>query len=141
MTAHLKYWQGYYDIGPATIPPRIRGFFLTDRGDGTVWWLTHDDLGSVKITDTLPTNRDTHVFPAFEGPPLDTAAGPVRLLIRDGYFGYELARHEEHGRRIMLKSSVTARFNTGTTDLFIEIKAPSTFTDGDELIYEDNPQL
>lgn len=80
--------RGFTDIGPPRVPPLPQYTVLTDRVDGTLWTLVHngDFFG---IDDTVHIKRTDKVeFGAFHGPRL--ADNPnVRLLVRNGFLGYE----------------------------------------------------
>lgn len=89
-------WRGYYDMGGIRIPPLPSGIVLTDREDGTLWLLSHnvtesspDDLGYISITTTIPSNMTTRTFDAFDEPFVGTDPR-LRLLVRDGYLGFEI---------------------------------------------------
>lgn len=87
--------QGYYRMGPVRIPPLPAIVGLTDREDGTIWYLTHDtdftrialnsDLSEVNIA---PSDRyqDFIIYGAYEGPYLDKN---IQLMVRDGRIGYD----------------------------------------------------
>lgn len=69
---------------------------MTDRADGTVWWMIHKQAENRwGITDVVPgpgrwaTNKK--IFPAFEGPLLTTRTHCLRMLLRNRRLGYELA--------------------------------------------------
>lgn len=88
------------------IPPLPYGFVLTDRADGTLWFLSHtvadpgpDGNGYITITDTIPEatpDMDLKVFPAEDGPIVDS--DPLfRMLIRGGRLGMELVEPSSQG--------------------------------------------
>ena len=80
--------RGFTDIGPPRVPPLPQYTILTDRADGTLWALVHNG-DSFGIDDTVHIKRTDKVeFGAFHGPRL--ASNPkVRLLVRNGFLGYE----------------------------------------------------
>lgn len=86
---------GYTNLGafPYTVTPHaVR---LTDRADGTKWWVTYnltvsypDGFGLISITDTLPPKvLDAVTYGAFEEPYFIGTAGVSRLIVRGGYLG------------------------------------------------------
>ena len=86
---------GFTDLGRIRIPPLPVNIILTDRDDGTLWWLIHvtdpagpDGYGYVAIESTIPTLTDKRIYAANEGPILPTEPR-ARLIIRGGYLGYE----------------------------------------------------
>lgn len=93
------------------LPPRV---YMTDRADGTVWWLTFnttvssvDSLGYISITDTLTTGDkgNYRTFGAYDGPYI--GLDPItRLFIRSGYLGYEVVTSGVHNGRSMARKGV-----------------------------------
>ena len=83
-------------LGRIQIPPLPVILALTDRADGTVWYLTHDTAngGYIGITDTAPASTKLRLqvqrYAANEGPYVATRQ-PVRFLVRGGRIGYEPA--------------------------------------------------
>lgn len=119
---------------------------MTDRDDGTVWWITYntttsppaDGLGRIAINDELPEDKgDRRVYGPYAGPYL----GPIRLLIRGGRIGYEIIprSHVLYGdsrsqHRIMARASNTSR------DMR-EIIVPSTWEEFDDVLGWQEVQL
>lgn len=69
------YWWpfgGFYDFGPAPVPPLIPIAGMTDRFDGvTVWYIGYDPaLGRLFLTNTVPTSFMSRikVYGPFDGP-------------------------------------------------------------------------
>ncbi len=103
-------------------PPFPPFTVLTDRADGTLWVLSHDVTGEyVAINDQgLLINPvvsstimfpDFTVYPAYQGPiipdepsnPYGQAAKQKRLLVRNGYLGYEDIEPEVEQGRVMTR--------------------------------------
>lgn len=90
-----RVWYGWADIGAIQIPPMPVYLILTDRADGTLWWLTYstspagdDGYGYISITTTQPpssVNVDSLTFPAYDGPML----GQGKLMVRSGFLGVD----------------------------------------------------
>jgi len=76
------------------MPPQPVTYRMTDRDDGTLWYLTFDDATELIAIDTdAPSGLNTEdlvTFAAFEGPFIQTHRNGLRLLIRGGYLGYEM---------------------------------------------------
>lgn len=79
------------------IPPLPARIIMTDRADGTLWFLTYslalpsiDGYGYIAITDQLPTEApgDFHTYGPWDGPVIRSEP-VIKLLIRGGYLGYE----------------------------------------------------
>lgn len=90
---------GYTDMGPIQIPGLPMTMGLTDRGTGTVYYLTHttsepgpDGDGFISLS-TSPPSGPTVVYGAYEGPIFDTNP-TLRLLVRDTRIGYEIVTYE-----------------------------------------------
>lgn len=88
--------SGFANFGGILIPSMSLNHVLTDRGDGTRWFLSFtttpgdvDGLGYITINDTLPIRPDQRVYRAFEEPYL-IGQPKVRLFVRDGYLGMEV---------------------------------------------------
>lgn len=94
--------HGYTDMGQIVIPPQPTYIIMTDREDGTLWHLTHnttvfstDGNGYISITDSIPTTPDKFVYGPYDGPYVQERNNLqehtiVRLLIRNGFLGYEM---------------------------------------------------
>ena len=90
-------WSGYTDMGKIRIPPLPKWIAITDRQDGTVWYLefvsSQDGLGYVGINTTTPRpDRDWVIFGPNDGPIItgDDTHPSLRLLVRGGVLGYEI---------------------------------------------------
>lgn len=99
-------WYGYTDLGPIRIPVLPQYMALTDRADGTVWYLQHtltppasDGYGYISISDQQPAGRDVVVYAAYEGPIVGTNPN-LRLLIRGGRLGYEVFVEEPNPNNV-----------------------------------------
>lgn len=108
---HKKQWWGYTDIGPVQIPPNPQYLILTDRGTGTLWWVTlnlasggtrrvainsafpcHttiDGIGNGQNKPTPKVYNNCNLFDAFAEPVVGfvDAQTLVRLIVRDGQLG------------------------------------------------------
>ena len=91
--------KGYADFGPIRIAPLPQGIVITDRDDGTLWLLSHtqdpvgpDGEGYVSINDYIHPAIHYNVYEAYEEPIVDIIPirQAIRLLVRGGYFGYEI---------------------------------------------------
>lgn len=91
----LRQKGGYTDLGafPYTVTPHaVR---LTDRADGTKWWVTYnltfptaDSQGYISITNAVPPQvMDAITYLAGEEPYFIGTAGVSRLIVRGGYLG------------------------------------------------------
>lgn len=137
MSNRPRTWYGYTDMGPIQIPPLPQAFLIQDRGDGTWWLLAYsitppadDGLGYVSITDVIPSNVHYSVHEAYGEPVLEPG---IRLLIRDGYLGYEVIDTND----ILYKTRrVLAR--RGRARSHREIVIPASWTkSGDMLAWQD----
>ena len=90
-------WYEGRSLGLTQRPPLPQHIVLTDRDDGKLWHLSWTNLppnqhadghGYIAINDTLPDTKDLVIYPAFEGPALNTVPR-VRLMVRGGYLGYD----------------------------------------------------
>jgi len=67
---------------------------LTDRDDGTVWYLsteTVDDEIYISIDTERPFSNPTkHVIYEAHAGPIVNGLRPLRLLVRGGYLGFEI---------------------------------------------------
>lgn len=83
---------GYTYLGEPIAPPLSTFVLIQDRGDGKWWALTHASLNGLDyfaITDDINTRKQASVaYGAYDGPHLPNHPG-LRLLIRDGWLGYE----------------------------------------------------
>lgn len=130
---------GYTDFGSIRIPPLPQRIYMTDRGDGTLWELTHnltdyssDGLGYISISDVIsPRNKDYTLYGPEEGPILPGDPQDLVLLIRDGYLGYELVlppvwRGAREQARILTRK--------GVTRITREIITPLSWEEGGDLL-------
>ncbi len=127
---------GYYDLGPVQIPPFPTRIILTDREDGTLWVLSHDEEREhVMITDTFPTDRHYTIYGPWDGPTLGTHPR-VQLLIRNGQLGYE-----QDDNPVWLRDRDQARIlsRRGRTTTYTEIVVPEGWAYPDALAFEDDP--
>lgn len=123
-------WSGYTDLGRIRIPPLPKWIALTDRADGTVWYLefktTQDGLGYIGINTQQPRpDRDWVIFGPYDGPVItgDDTHPDLRLLVRGGDLGYEIDHDQGHANdaRIMARQGVSS--NLG------EIYRPTSWKD------------
>ncbi len=83
--------RGYANFGRRRNFTKLRFIVLTDRDDGKLWGLIHDETFEYcGIDDTVPVagDTDTYVYPAYDGPSPPGAEG-ARLFVRGGRLGYE----------------------------------------------------
>lgn len=114
------------------LPPAPARVVMTDRANGTRWLLsystafnTSDGFGHFSITDDLTetVNRGElpRIYGAYDGPYL--ASTPiVRLLIRNGYLGYDIV--EQTGVASMDSPPVYGRkpaFNRSVRRLIVPV--------------------
>lgn len=92
----MNYWDELRKGRPVTDPIRPSFFGLTDRADGSVWYMTHLQAENRwGITDQkVPVPHMQSwivVFPANEGPYMTTPDGVcLRMLLRNHRLGYEI---------------------------------------------------
>lgn len=133
-----KFRRGFLPTrdGPR-IPPALLNFAMTDRADGKVYWINHDD-DKIAIDDVFPPGFKGHTYRQFDGPHIPTDFGSMRLLIRDGAMGYEIvAGITANHPRLYLGQETT---DLARTDVFMELFAPVGFRPGGaiiELAYND----
>jgi hypothetical protein len=94
-----KQRNGYSNFGAIAIPALPQPIILTDRGDGTLWllsWTTTpsavDGNGYIMINSdygTISRRDGVTTYAAYEEPVFGQN-GEYRLLIRDGYLGFEI---------------------------------------------------
>ncbi len=131
---------GYMDMGRIDIPPQARHIVLTDRTDGTKWWLTFnttistpDGFGYISITDTAPPNNPSPlVFPAYEEPYLKTQTGKdlVRLIVDNGYLGVDdiAPTHiVNEGNLRVTATSLRTSFGTYIRDIVVSTTIPGEY--------------
>lgn len=106
-----RWWYGWADLGPIQIMPVPPFIILTDRADGTKWWVTFntttfslDSLGYISISTTSPPiNNPGNIltYGAFEEPWLtngqDANGSLTRLIVRGGFLGVEVLVQGEPG--------------------------------------------
>lgn len=87
---------GYTDMGRIQIPLPPRAIIITDRADGTKWWVTYnlspatsDGFGYISISTATPPGANTITYDAFSEPYIPIDRGFARLIIRGGYLGVE----------------------------------------------------
>jgi hypothetical protein len=84
-------------MGPIQIPPVPRFIILTDRADGTLWWLTYnltppaaDGFGYISITTASPqSSQESITYAAFNEPYIPMDSGFARLIVRSGFLGVD----------------------------------------------------
>jgi hypothetical protein len=114
---HKKQWWGFTDIGPIQIPPNPQYLILTDRGTGTLYWITFntsiaspDGFGYVAINTVFPCNTNIDapttgqidpqartfnncvVYDAYSEPIIGHVddLNFVRLIVRNGTLGVSI---------------------------------------------------
>lgn len=126
--------NGYLDMGKIRIPPLPEQIVMTDRADGTLWLLSHnntilsdDRYGYISINSAFDTRNDVVIYPAYEGP-LVLAGDPpettIRLLIRGALLGYET---EPFIRGIGLRSQAGFYTRKGVSSETRKIIIPTTW--------------
>ena len=92
------------------LPPFLA---LTDRADGTVWYVTHrqsDDRWAITDTPPPPYLRSAvELHEAYGEPFLDTAEG-VRFFVRSGRIGYEQLPKSLYNSGAILTRVTNARY-------------------------------
>lgn len=127
--------QGYWDMGGIKIPPIPKPIILTDRADGTLWWLSFstaspgpDGLGYVSLNSQIPTDPNRIIYDVNEGPIVGSNPR-IRLIVRGGYLGYELFP-AQRGITAGSQERVLAQ-KTGVQREYREIILPTGWTDQD----------
>jgi len=129
---------GYTDLGNPLLVRFQATFGLTDRADGTVYYLKVQDSPDQRLM--LDTEKHmqgkviAHVYSAFGGPQLPRSN--VRLLVRSGRLGYEVVSDDPPAEYAPVRphDKTTLRIN-------YELILPSSgFTGTEALAYETAPQ-
>lgn len=92
--------RGYTDLGTNRVPALPQNIIMTDRDNGTLWFLTYsltpetgDGLGRIMITDVLPS-QDRTIYGPYDGPYVslhsERIRPVIRLFVRGGFLGYEV---------------------------------------------------
>lgn len=116
------------------LPLLPQQIIMTDRGDGSLWLLSHnttdsppsDGFGRISINSTFSTGfGDYEIFGPYDGPLVAGPRDDFLLLIRDGRLGYEVrpdgfALAQDHNLRVLTRK--------GTVRESREINVPSTWT-------------
>lgn len=124
-------------LGPVDWPPAQALIVLTDRDDGTEWFLSHDSDTHVRITDDIPDGMAANIirrYSANEGPFLGGAVR-VRLLVRGQHLGYEIVPDEPNLRGDFQAPPAAWLENRGR--LSMTIHPASLIRDGDRVGYRD----
>ena len=132
MTVHQRRIFGYTDLGVAFVPPRPGSVGLTDRADGTVYFVSFS--GDFITLQTLPSKWGDHTYEAGAGPFVQTPIGPIRLLVRDGRLGYEVVASADH-KRVRNAKVYTVPIR-GPAPTVYEVRQPAVFTGTEGLAYE-----
>ena len=133
--AHWRRVKGFTDLGSIRIPPIAATLVLTDRATGTEYALIHDSAGDFIGLDDAASRVDVAsavVFSAFQGPIL-SADPTVRLLVRNGFLGYEVTALATSVADLDGSRVLSRRGNQST---ILEIRQASGWVDGDALIWE-----
>lgn len=80
----------YTDFGGIDLPVLPQFCILTDRADGTLWFISHASNGlHLSINDATVFNKPSRTFAAFDEPyvPQDPR---MRIFVRGGRIGYEI---------------------------------------------------
>jgi len=85
--------KGFTDFGSTQLPVLPQYVIFTDRADGTLWYLSHSNVGPLgtclSINDATISVPLKRVFAAFDEP--YAARDPrIRIFIRGGRLGYEI---------------------------------------------------
>lgn len=122
--------KAYTDLGSLFLPPLPMATVLTDRADGTLWRLSHDNGTHIGLDDAAEgLTGEVIIYPALHGPTL-TLRPTVRLLVRNGHLGYE---------DIPPPTGVSyppPLFRRANKSKLFEIKAGTGWVSGDALSYE-----
>ena len=102
----------YIKMGKPADPPQPRGTAFTDRADGLIWLLSDDAGTHISLVNPPPAFWNGVPFGPFGGPEIASGAGCIRLFVRDGLLGFEVASpnkpciHGQH-RPLSLRGAVT----------------------------------
>jgi hypothetical protein len=112
------------------VPPRSKFVIMTDRGDSSLWMLafstaepSDDGLGYISIVQPIPDRPDQgniQVYDAYDGPIIRWISTPevhtqgtdlrpevvAKLLIRDGYLGFERVESTTANARTLARKRV-----------------------------------
>lgn len=136
---------GNREVDFSFVPPRSPRIIMTDRGDGTLWMLAFnlgspspDGLGYVSIISPPPERPDRgnyRIVGPYDGPFLRAEPSPgqiktLRLLVRDGYLGYEETDLTTQQGRVTARKGLDAQAR--------EIVVPASWRfEGDLLAWQD----
>lgn len=121
--------SGYTDMGPIRIPPLPANTILTDRGDGTLWQLTHDSTGQyLGIESAWPSRyKDLIVYSPYNGPRLGEE-GRIQIFVRNGNLGFEFAEYPQGITDMDNPRLLTRR---GVEHIILEIVLPTNWSSVD----------
>jgi hypothetical protein len=108
MTAYLpsqwpRHQGGLFNMGQTRVPPLPPFVAMTDRADGTVWYLSHNvDFSRIAVNNVLaainlsPVERfqDITTYGPNDGPWLTTQ---IQIFVRSGRIGYDFHPLVEQG--------------------------------------------
>ncbi len=126
-------------LGRPLLPSRPYQIVLTDREDGTLWYLTQNDEDGpsegfyIAINTEAPAinvHKRLITYDPYSGPFIDAQRG-LRLLVRDGRLGYEQV--EPQGRTDIDTHVVYA--HTGRAENRCQLLPLGWATDGDTIGY------
>jgi len=100
----FRMWGGWTDLGRVRIPPLPVGVVLTDRSSGTEYLLSHTSGGAVDLVTPVPSAWRGRVQGPYDGPVVQSAAGPLRLYVEGGVLGYELGPEGANQGRVLTRS-------------------------------------
>lgn len=139
--------KGYTNLGRLRVAPLPQFIVMVDRGDGTEWVLSHamhEGLIHVSIDSEglerpapLEDRRDFHYYGPYDGPYIGSNPR-VRLLIRDGYLGYD---YPELPSGVSDRDQQLVTTRKGVQKRSHEIVVPTTWRRFDDMLAfeEDNP--
>lgn len=89
-------WNGYTNMGPTVIPPLPQYMVLTDRADGTLWFVSFNPTAPTHLTSNNdPTvialamrSEGVRIYAASDGPFMDED-GEFMLIVRSGRLGFD----------------------------------------------------
>ncbi len=110
-------------FGPLSVPPRPGGVAMTDRTDGTDYYLTDDGAGALSVT-AKPSNWGDFTYGANHGPIMSTPDGNIRLFLSSGVLDYDNYDGDTTDAPIHTRRA-------GSTPTIYELTAPSDFKRGD----------
>ena len=128
----------YIKMGRIANVSRPRATVLTDRADGSEWFLSDDEDNRIKLISPPPAfaKRVSRgiTFGAFDGPEIGVPSGRVRLFVRDGALGFDA--FSAPGSPYSGGQNRTFTLRNPPTSTIFEILRASLATISGALVYE-----